>query len=70
MYRRNDLSSEVGVVGQEVNYCNGTMKTEEEKVLLSPPLVRAAVRKPVRALKIVKGQLAVINCFFFSWIYS
>ncbi|XP_023208932.1 TOG array regulator of axonemal microtubules protein 1 isoform X3 [Xiphophorus maculatus] len=62
MYRRNDLSSEVGVVGQEVNYCNGTMKTEEEKVLLSPPLVRAAVRKPIRALKIVKGSQRTNSC--------
>ncbi|XP_032403139.1 TOG array regulator of axonemal microtubules protein 1 isoform X3 [Xiphophorus hellerii] len=62
MYRRNDLSSEVGVVGQEVNYCNGTMKTEEEKVPLSPPLVRAAVRKPVRALKIVKGSQRTNSC--------
>uniref|UniRef100_A0A096MBZ0 TOG array regulator of axonemal microtubules 1 n=1 Tax=Poecilia formosa TaxID=48698 RepID=A0A096MBZ0_POEFO len=44
----------VGVVGQKVNYCNGTMKNEEEKVALSPPLVRAVVRKPIRALKIVK----------------
>ncbi|XP_043999603.1 TOG array regulator of axonemal microtubules protein 1 isoform X1 [Gambusia affinis] len=62
MCRRNDLSSEVGVVGQEVNYCNGTMKTEEEKLPLSPPLVRAAVRKPVRALKIVKGSQSTNSC--------
>ncbi|XP_054894122.1 TOG array regulator of axonemal microtubules protein 1 isoform X3 [Poeciliopsis prolifica] len=62
MCRRNDLSSEVGVVGQNVSYCNGTMKTEEEKVALSPPLVRAAVRKPVRALKIVKGSQSTSSC--------
>ncbi|KAK5606502.1 hypothetical protein CRENBAI_019847 [Crenichthys baileyi] len=62
MSRRNDLSSEVGVVGQRVNYCNGTMKTEEEKMAPSPPLVKPAVREPVRALKLAKGSQGISSC--------
>ncbi|KAM4723969.1 TOG array regulator of axonemal microtubules protein 1 isoform 4-T5 [Anableps anableps] len=54
MSRRNELSSEAGVVGQRVNYCNGTMKTEDEKMTPSPPLVKPVVREPVRALKLAK----------------
>ncbi|XP_047201173.1 TOG array regulator of axonemal microtubules protein 1 isoform X4 [Girardinichthys multiradiatus] len=62
MSRRNDLSSEVGVVGQRVNYCNGTMKTEEEKMAPSPPLVKPAVREPIRALKLAKGSQGIGSC--------
>ncbi|XP_041809648.1 TOG array regulator of axonemal microtubules protein 1 isoform X2 [Chelmon rostratus] len=53
--QRNELSSEVGVVGQRVTYSNGTIKTEEE-TRPSPPLVKPAIRESVRALKPAKGS--------------
>lgn len=59
--QRNELSSEVGVVGQRVTYSNGTIKTEEEATGPSPPLVKPAYRESVRALKPAKGQSAVIS---------
>ncbi|KAM4723967.1 TOG array regulator of axonemal microtubules protein 1 isoform 2-T3 [Anableps anableps] len=63
MSRRNELSSEAGVVGQRVNYCNGTMKTEDEKMTPSPPLVKPVVREPVRALKLAKGMCGTtVSC--------
>ncbi|XP_037551179.1 TOG array regulator of axonemal microtubules protein 1 [Nematolebias whitei] len=54
MYQRNELTSEVGVVGQRVTCCNGTIKTEEENMGLSPPLVKSAVQDSVRAIKLAK----------------
>ncbi|XP_010736571.3 TOG array regulator of axonemal microtubules protein 1 isoform X1 [Larimichthys crocea] len=54
--QRNELSSEVGVVGQRVTYSNGTIKTEEETSGPSPPLVKPAFRESVRALKPAKGS--------------
>ncbi|XP_051247473.1 TOG array regulator of axonemal microtubules protein 1 isoform X2 [Dicentrarchus labrax] len=54
--QRNELSPEVGVVGQRVTYSNGTIKTEEETTGPSPPLVKPAVRESVRALKPAKGS--------------
>ncbi|XP_041668146.1 TOG array regulator of axonemal microtubules protein 1 isoform X2 [Cheilinus undulatus] len=54
--QRNELSSEVGVVGQRVTYSNGTIKPEEEMTGPSPPLVKAAARESVRALKPAKGS--------------
>ncbi|XP_023140257.2 TOG array regulator of axonemal microtubules protein 1 [Amphiprion ocellaris] len=54
--QRNELSSDVGVVGQRVMYSNGTSKTEEEIMGPSPPLVRPAFRESVRALKPAKGS--------------
>ncbi|XP_070835057.1 TOG array regulator of axonemal microtubules protein 1 isoform X2 [Chaetodon trifascialis] len=54
--QRNELSSEVGVVGQRVTYSNGTIKTEEETTRPSPPLVKPALRESVRALKPAKGS--------------
>nr|XP_046268903.1 TOG array regulator of axonemal microtubules protein 1 isoform X2 [Scatophagus argus] len=54
--QRNELSSEVGIVGQRVTYSNGTIKTEEEMTGPSPPLVKPAVRESVRALKPAKGS--------------
>lgn len=62
MSQRNDVSSEVGVVGQRVNYCNGTMKTEEDKMAPFPPLFKPAVREPIRALKIAKGSQGINSC--------
>ncbi|KAM4723968.1 TOG array regulator of axonemal microtubules protein 1 isoform 3-T4 [Anableps anableps] len=62
MSRRNELSSEAGVVGQRVNYCNGTMKTEDEKMTPSPPLVKPVVREPVRALKLAKVSQSINSC--------
>lgn len=59
--QRNEQPSEVGVVGQKVTCCNGTIKTEEEKMGPSPPLVKPAARDSVRALKLAKGQLASTN---------
>ncbi|XP_054469760.1 TOG array regulator of axonemal microtubules protein 1 isoform X2 [Anoplopoma fimbria] len=53
---RNELSSDVGVVGQRVTYSNGIIKTEEETTEPSPPLVKPAFRESVRALKPVKGS--------------
>lgn len=54
--QRNELSPEVGVVGQRVTYSNGTIKTEEETIGPSPPLVKPAFRESVRALKPAKGS--------------
>ncbi|XP_065822379.1 TOG array regulator of axonemal microtubules protein 1 isoform X2 [Labrus bergylta] len=54
--QRNELSSEVGVVGQRVTYSNGAIKTEEEMTGPIPPLVKAAVCESVRALKPAKGS--------------
>ncbi|XP_078031132.1 TOG array regulator of axonemal microtubules protein 1 isoform X1 [Epinephelus lanceolatus] len=54
--QRNELSSEVGVVGQRVTYSNGTIKTEEDTSGPSPPLVKPAIRESVRALKPAKGS--------------
>lgn len=59
--QRNELSYDVGVVGQRVTYSNGTIKTEEETTGPSPPLVKPALRESVRALKPHKGQSAVIS---------
>ncbi|KAM4541446.1 TOG array regulator of axonemal microtubules protein 1 [Fundulus diaphanus] len=56
------VKSEVGVVGQRVHYCNGTMKTEEEKMAPSPPLVRPAAREPVRALKLARESQGINSC--------
>lgn len=61
MDQRNELTSEVGVVGQRVTCCNGTIKTGEEKMGLSPPLVKPAVQDSVRAIKLAKGQHASTN---------
>ncbi|XP_040917294.1 TOG array regulator of axonemal microtubules protein 1 isoform X1 [Toxotes jaculatrix] len=49
--QRNELSPEVGVVGQKVTYSNGTIKTEEETTGPSPPLVKPVFRESVRGLK-------------------
>ncbi|XP_026156874.1 TOG array regulator of axonemal microtubules protein 1 [Mastacembelus armatus] len=49
---RNELLSEVGVVGQRVTYSNGTIKSEEEMTGPSPPLAKPLVR----ALKPAKGS--------------
>lgn len=67
--QRNELSYDVGVVGQRVTYSNGTIKTEEETTGPSPPLVKPALRESVRALKPPKGQSAVISNWaeFFLW---
>ncbi|KAM9341259.1 TOG array regulator of axonemal microtubules protein 1 [Symphorus nematophorus] len=54
--QRNELSSEVGVVGQRVTYSNGTIKMEEETTGPSPSLVKPAVRESVRGLKHAKGS--------------
>lgn len=69
--QRNELSSEVGVVGQRVTYSNGTIKTEEETSGPSPPLVKPAFRESVRALKPAKGASAVMSKQgrAFSWIH-
>lgn len=55
MTQRNELSSEVGVVGQRVTYSNGTIKIEEQMKGPSPPLVKPPIRESVRALKHGKG---------------
>ncbi|XP_029982201.1 TOG array regulator of axonemal microtubules protein 1 isoform X2 [Sphaeramia orbicularis] len=51
--QRNELVSDVGVVGHSFTYSNGTMRTEEENYTRgpSPPLI-----KPVRGLKPAKGS--------------
>ncbi|KAF0044511.1 hypothetical protein F2P81_003669 [Scophthalmus maximus] len=54
--QRNELSSEVGVVGQRVTYSNGTIKTEMETTGTSPPLVKLDLRETVRGLKPAKGS--------------
>ncbi|XP_041828008.1 TOG array regulator of axonemal microtubules protein 1 isoform X2 [Melanotaenia boesemani] len=54
--QRNELSPEVGIVGQRVSYSNGTIKTDEERTGPSPPLVKPALHDSVRALKLAKGS--------------
>ncbi|XP_034531485.1 TOG array regulator of axonemal microtubules protein 1 isoform X1 [Notolabrus celidotus] len=54
--QRNELPSEVGVVGQRVTYSNGAIKTEEEITGLSSQSVKAGVRESVRASKHTKGS--------------
>uniref|UniRef100_UPI0037E90F07 TOG array regulator of axonemal microtubules protein 1 isoform X3 n=1 Tax=Semicossyphus pulcher TaxID=241346 RepID=UPI0037E90F07 len=54
--QRNELSSEVGVVGQKVAYSNGAFKTGEEPTGPSPPLVKPAIRDSIRTLKPAKGS--------------
>lgn len=51
--QRNELVSDVGVVGHSFAYANGTMRAEEENYTRgpSPPFV-----KPVRGLKPTKGS--------------
>ncbi|XP_068195081.1 TOG array regulator of axonemal microtubules protein 1 isoform X2 [Antennarius striatus] len=53
---RNEVSSEVGVIGQRVIYSNGTIKSEEEAPGMPPPLLRPAARESFRALKPAKGS--------------
>lgn len=57
MTQRNELSSEVGIVGQRVTYSNGTIKIEDP----SPPLIKPVVRESVRALKHGKGQSMIMS---------
>ncbi|XP_060939071.1 TOG array regulator of axonemal microtubules protein 1 [Limanda limanda] len=52
---RNELSSEVGVVGQRLTYSNGKIQTEMETTGTSPPLVKPDFREAVRGLKPTKG---------------
>ncbi|XP_030574287.1 TOG array regulator of axonemal microtubules protein 1 [Archocentrus centrarchus] len=52
----DELSSGVGVVGQSVTYSNGTIKTDEETMAPSPPLVKPAFRESLRAQKHAKGS--------------
>lgn len=54
--QRNEVSSDVGVVGQRVIYSKGAIRTEEETPGMPPPLVKPEVRDSVRALKPPKGQ--------------
>nr|XP_057947049.1 TOG array regulator of axonemal microtubules protein 1-like isoform X2 [Doryrhamphus excisus] len=51
--QRNELSSEVGVVGQRVTYSNGTVRANEDTT--SPPLVKPALIDSFRAQKATKG---------------
>ncbi|CAB1455127.1 unnamed protein product [Pleuronectes platessa] len=53
---RNELSSEVGVVGQRVTYSNGKIQTEMETTGTSPPLVKPDFREAVRGLEPTKGS--------------
>ncbi|XP_010771461.1 protein FAM179B isoform X2 [Notothenia coriiceps] len=57
----NELSSEVGVVGQRVTYSNGSIKTEEDSTGPAPPLVKQDSRQSVRALKPAKGSQSNIS---------
>ncbi|XP_035466773.1 TOG array regulator of axonemal microtubules protein 1-like [Scophthalmus maximus] len=54
--QRNELSSEVGVVGQRVTYSNGTIVPEMETTRTLPPLVELDFRNTVRGLKPAKGS--------------
>ncbi|KAM3594869.1 uncharacterized protein V6R79_015186 [Siganus canaliculatus] len=54
--QRNELSPEVGVVGQRVAYSNGTVKTEDEATRPPPSSVKAASRESVRAPKPSRGS--------------
>lgn len=60
MTQRNELSSEVGIVGQRVTYSNGTIKFEEQMKGPSPPLVKPPIRESVRALKHSKGLAGIV----------
>ncbi|KAI4803653.1 hypothetical protein KUCAC02_025316 [Chaenocephalus aceratus] len=59
--QRNELSSEVGVVGQRVTYSNGSIKTEEDSTGPAPPLVKQDFRQSVRALKPAKASQSNIS---------
>ncbi|KAF3844714.1 hypothetical protein F7725_007877 [Dissostichus mawsoni] len=59
--QRNELPSEVGVVGQRVTYSNGSIKTEEDSTGPAPPLVKQDFRQSVRALKPAKGSQSNIS---------
>ncbi|KAK2826223.1 hypothetical protein Q5P01_020437 [Channa striata] len=50
--QKNDVSSEVGVVGEKVTYSNGIIKSEDETIGLSISLVKPSVK----ALKPTKGS--------------
>ncbi|XP_063765412.1 TOG array regulator of axonemal microtubules protein 1 isoform X2 [Eleginops maclovinus] len=54
--QRNELSSEVGVVGQRVTYSNGSIRTEDDSTGPAPPLAKQDFRQSVRALKPAKGS--------------
>ncbi|XP_068608387.1 TOG array regulator of axonemal microtubules protein 1 [Brachionichthys hirsutus] len=56
MCQRNEVSSDVGIVGQRVFYANGTIKSQEETPGTAPPSVRPAARESFRALKPAKGS--------------
>ncbi|XP_054653259.1 TOG array regulator of axonemal microtubules protein 1-like isoform X2 [Dunckerocampus dactyliophorus] len=53
--QRNDLSYEVGVVGQRVTYSNGTFRANEDTTVPSPPLVKPPSGESFRALKATRG---------------
>ncbi|XP_061650167.1 TOG array regulator of axonemal microtubules protein 1-like isoform X2 [Phyllopteryx taeniolatus] len=54
--QRNELSSEVGVVGLRVTYSNGTIRTSEEATVPSPLLVKPMLTDSFRAVKSTKGS--------------
>ncbi|XP_061897899.1 TOG array regulator of axonemal microtubules protein 1-like isoform X2 [Entelurus aequoreus] len=49
--QRNELSSQVGVVGQRVSYSNGTFRSNEDTTVPSPPLIKPALSESQRTLK-------------------
>ncbi|XP_061751477.1 TOG array regulator of axonemal microtubules protein 1-like isoform X6 [Nerophis ophidion] len=49
--QRNELSSQVGVVGQRVSYSNGTFRSNEDTALPSPPFIKPALSESPRTLK-------------------
>ncbi|XP_077394371.1 TOG array regulator of axonemal microtubules protein 1 isoform X2 [Festucalex cinctus] len=54
--QKNNLSSEVGVVGQRVTYSNGTVRAGEETIVPSPPLVKPLLGESFRVVKSTKGS--------------
>lgn len=57
---KDEMPSEVGVVGQRATYSNGTIRSEEDFYGSdpSPPLIKPACRESVRPGKPAKGQPA------------
>lgn len=66
MAQSSELSYEVGIIGQRVNYSNGTIKTEDDTTGVSPPSIKSVAQESVRALKHPKGNTPDTGLFLDS----
>ncbi|KAJ7989045.1 hypothetical protein DPEC_G00315470 [Dallia pectoralis] len=60
---KDNISSEVSVIGQRVPYSNGPMEPDDDNPArgYSPPPTRPACREPIRALRPAKGTQGYSN---------